>query len=137
MQQQWSDIVLDAIQDVGHRILLVTPRVLAALTLILLGWFVAALVRRVTVRVLTAANLDVRCARWGLTGVLGRTGHRPPLPGRFAASSLAAVPLPRPANTKKAARAVAKAWTGWPSSSTRRWIVAISMSRKPVPISRK
>jgi hypothetical protein len=86
MQQQWSDIVLDAIQDVGHRILLVTPRVLAALTLILLGWFVAALVRRVTVRVLTAANLDVRCARWGLTGVLGRTGHRPPLPellGRF------------------------------------------------------
>jgi hypothetical protein len=77
MQQQWSDIVLDAITDVGHRILLVTPRLLAALTLILLGWIVAALVRRVTVRVLAAADLDVRCARWGLTGVLGRSGHRP------------------------------------------------------------
>jgi len=79
MQQQWSDIVLDAIRDVGHRILFVTPRILAALTLILLGWIVAALVRRVTVRVLTAADLDVRCARWGLTGVIGRTGHRPAL----------------------------------------------------------
>jgi hypothetical protein len=77
MQQQWSDIVLDAIRDVGHRILFVTPRLLAALTLILLGWIVAALVRRVTVRVLAAADLDVRCARWGLTGVLGHGGHRP------------------------------------------------------------
>jgi hypothetical protein len=77
MQQQWSDIVLDAIRDVGHRLLLVTPRLLAALTLILLGWIVAALVRRVTIRVLAAADLDVRCARWGLTGVLGRGGHRP------------------------------------------------------------
>ncbi len=77
MQQQWSDIVLDAIRDVGHRILFVTPRLLAALTLILLGWIVAALVRRVTIRVLAAADLDVRCARWGLTGVLSRGGHRP------------------------------------------------------------
>jgi Mechanosensitive ion channel, conserved TM helix len=77
MQQQWSDIVLDAMRDVGHRILIVTPRLLAALTLILLGWAVAAVVRRVTIRVLAAADLDVRCARWGLTGVLGRGGHRP------------------------------------------------------------
>jgi hypothetical protein len=77
MQQQWSDIVLDAIRDVGHRLLVVTPRLLAALTLILLGWVVAALVRRVVVRVLAAANFDVRCARWGLTGALGRGGHRP------------------------------------------------------------
>jgi Mechanosensitive ion channel, conserved TM helix len=79
MQQEWSDIVLDAIRDVGHRILFVTPRILAALTLIIIGWIVAALVRRITIRVLTAADLDVRCARWGLTGVLGRAGHRPAL----------------------------------------------------------
>ncbi|HEY7139745.1 MAG TPA: hypothetical protein VIE44_06595 [Methylomirabilota bacterium] len=75
MQQQWSDIVLDAFRDVGHRVLFVTPRLLAALTLILLGWMVAALVRRVTVRILAAADFDVRCARWGL--FLGRRGHRP------------------------------------------------------------
>ena len=52
---------------------------LAALTLILLGWAVAALARRLTTRILSAAELDVRCARWGLTGVLGRAGHRPSL----------------------------------------------------------
>src|SRR5215470_2236656 len=76
MQQEWSEIVVDALRDVARRILFVTPRLLAALTLILLAWIVAALVRRVTIRVLTAANLDVRCARWGLGGVLGRGGHR-------------------------------------------------------------
>ena len=76
MQQEWSDIVLDAMRDVARRILFVTPRLLAALTLILLAWAVAALVRRVVVRVLGAANLDVRCARWGLGSVLGRGGHR-------------------------------------------------------------
>jgi hypothetical protein len=76
MQQEWSDIVLDALRDVVHRILFVTPRLLAALTLVLLAWAVAALVRRIVVRVLAAANLDVRCARWGLGGILGRGAHR-------------------------------------------------------------
>jgi mechanosensitive ion channel-like protein len=77
MQQQWSDIVLDAMRGVGHRILFVTPRLLAALTVILAAWAIAALVRRVTVRVLRAADLDVRCARWGLTGIISRGSHRP------------------------------------------------------------
>jgi Conserved TM helix len=76
MQQEWTDIVVDAMREVGHRILFVMPRLAAALTLILLGWAVAALVRRATTRILAAANLDVRCARWGLTGVLGRA-YRP------------------------------------------------------------
>jgi hypothetical protein len=76
MQQEWSDIVLDAMRDVAHRILVVTPRLLAALTLILMAWVAAALVRRVAIRVLATANLDVRCARWGLGAVLGRGGHR-------------------------------------------------------------
>src|SRR5262249_2738506 len=76
MEQEWSDIVLDALRDVAHRILFVTPRILAALTLILLAWIVAALVRRVTIRILAAANLDVRWARLGLGGVLARGGPR-------------------------------------------------------------
>jgi hypothetical protein len=75
MGQQWSDIVLDAMRDVGHRILFVTPRLLAALTVVLAAWAIAALVRRVTTRLLRAADLDVRWARWGLTGIVGRRGH--------------------------------------------------------------
>jgi hypothetical protein len=77
MQPQWSDIVLDAGRDVGHRLLFVTPRLLAALTVILIGWAVAAVIRRLTTRVLRAADLDVRYARWGLTGILGRGSRRP------------------------------------------------------------
>jgi Conserved TM helix len=76
MEQQWSNIVLDAMRDVGQRLLFVTPRLLAALTLILLAWAIASLARRVTTRILGAAGLDKRWARWGLGGVLGRGGHR-------------------------------------------------------------
>ena len=75
MQQQWSNIVLDAMRDVGQRLLFVTPRLLAALTLIVLAWAVASLVRRTATRVLGAADLDARCARWGL-GVPRRGSHR-------------------------------------------------------------
>jgi hypothetical protein len=75
MQQQWSNIVFDAMRDVGQRLLYVTPRLLAALTLILLAWAVASLVRRAAARILGAADLDARCARWGL-GVPRRGGHR-------------------------------------------------------------
>ncbi len=79
MQQQWSNIVLDAMREVGQRLLVATPRVLAALTLLLLAWVVASLVRRVTTRILRAADMDARAARWGLGGVLGRRGARPSL----------------------------------------------------------
>lgn len=79
MQQQWREIVLDAMRDVGQRLLIVTPRLLAALTLILLAWALASLARRATTRILGAADLDKRCARWGFGAVLGRAGHRPSL----------------------------------------------------------
>jgi Conserved TM helix len=62
---------------VGQRLLFVTPRLLAALTLILLAWAIASLARRVTTRILGAAGLDARWARWGLGGVLGRGPYRP------------------------------------------------------------
>ena len=94
MQQEWSDIVLDAMRDVAHRILVVTPRLLAALTLILMAWVAAALVRRVAIRVLATANLDVRCARWGLgpcsaaedTGCLRPSGLAGSSTGRSSSS---------------------------------------------------
>ena len=58
MQQQWSNIVLDAMREVGQRLLVATPRVLAALTLLLLAWVVASLARRVTTRILRAADME-------------------------------------------------------------------------------
>jgi Conserved TM helix len=76
MQQTWMDIVLTAVQDVGRRLAFVGPRLLAALTLVALGWVVALVARRVTTRLLRAGNFDGRCARAGITAVLTRSGVR-------------------------------------------------------------
>ncbi len=76
MRETWTDILVSSFQEVVHRLSLVAPRILAMVTLILVGWIVAAIARRLAVRVLTAANFDARCGRWGLTASLARGGIR-------------------------------------------------------------
>jgi hypothetical protein len=77
MQQSWTGILISSFQEVLHRLGAVTPRLLAMLTLVLVGWIVAIIARRLTVRVLTAADLDARSARWGLTLTWARAGVIP------------------------------------------------------------
>src|SRR5581483_8439113 len=67
MQQTWMEIILTAVHDVGRRLAYVTPRLLAALTLVAIGWVVAVAVRRLATRLLGAADLDGRCRRPGLS----------------------------------------------------------------------
>jgi hypothetical protein len=74
MRQAWTDILIESFQQVMRQLGMVTPRLLAMLTLVLVGWVVAALARRLAVRVLSAVDFDERCARWGLTGAMGRRG---------------------------------------------------------------
>jgi hypothetical protein len=74
MTDAWTDIVIGSFQEVLRRLGVIGPRVLAALTLVLLGLAVATIVRRIVSRVLSAAELDDRCARWGVTATLGRAG---------------------------------------------------------------
>jgi hypothetical protein len=74
MREQWTGILVESFQQVMRQLATVAPRLLAMLTLVLLGWAAAALARRLTVRVLSAVDFDGRCARWGLTGALGRRG---------------------------------------------------------------
>jgi mechanosensitive ion channel-like protein len=76
MREGWTDITLTAFREVAQRLATLAPRVLAALTLILAGWAVAAIARRVGLRLLRAVDLDGRCARWGITPALVRTGVR-------------------------------------------------------------
>jgi hypothetical protein len=76
MTSAWTDIVIGSLREVLQWLGLVAPRVLAALTLVLLGWASAALVRRLVSRLLRAADMDDRCARWGITTTLGRAGIR-------------------------------------------------------------
>ncbi len=78
MRETWTDLLLTSFREVMHRLAQVTPRLLAMLTLVLLGWVAAVLARRVTGRVLRAGDFDGRCARWGLTRILARRGARRP-----------------------------------------------------------
>jgi hypothetical protein len=78
MRETWTDILLNSFREVVQRLALVAPRLLAAVTLVLVGWILAAVARRLTVRILQAADLDARCRRWGLTATLNRSGVRQP-----------------------------------------------------------
>jgi Conserved TM helix len=78
MGDTWADILIRSFRDVAYRLLGYAPRVLAVVTLVLAGWLVAALARRITVRLLRAADLDGRCVQWGITVTLRNTGIRRP-----------------------------------------------------------
>lgn len=74
MRDAWSDVLVTSFRDVVERLAHVAPRLLAMAVVIVLGWAVAAIARRLTIRVFRLADLDARCARWGLTASLTRSG---------------------------------------------------------------
>jgi len=74
MRDAWSDVLVASFRDVVERLAHVAPRLLAMVAVILIGWAVAAIARRLTVRIFRMADLDARCARWGLTASLSRSG---------------------------------------------------------------
>lgn len=76
MREAWADVLMTSFREVVQRLALVTPRLVALLALVLAGWLVAALARRLTLRILRAADFDGRCGRWGLTATLVRGGMR-------------------------------------------------------------
>lgn len=76
MQDSWADILIKSFREVASRLAGFAPRVLAVLTLVLAGWIAAAGARRLVIRILRAADVDGRAARWGITATLARTGIR-------------------------------------------------------------
>ncbi|MBI4571917.1 MAG: hypothetical protein HY713_01355 [candidate division NC10 bacterium] len=76
MRETWTDVLVSSFREVMQRLTAVAPRLLALLTLLLVGWVLAAVSRRLMVRVLDAADFDGRCGRWGLTASLVRGGVR-------------------------------------------------------------
>ncbi|HXJ83309.1 MAG TPA: hypothetical protein VMS64_32075 [Candidatus Methylomirabilis sp.] len=76
MHESWADILVTSFREVAVRLAGYAPRVLASLTLVIVGWIAAAVARRLTVRILRAADVDGRSQRWGVTSGLGRTGIR-------------------------------------------------------------
>ncbi len=76
MPETWTGILTTSFWEVMNRLAALAPRLLATATLILVGWAVAALARRLSLRILRAAEMDSRCARVGLTAALNRAGIR-------------------------------------------------------------
>ncbi len=78
MQETWTDILVSSFREVVQRMAAVAPRILAMLTLIVVGAVVASLARRLIGRLLRAADFDRRAAGWGLTATLQRAGLQQP-----------------------------------------------------------
>lgn len=76
MRDSWADILVKSFLEVASRLAGFAPRILAVLTLVLASWIVAAVARRLAIRILLAADVDGRSARWGIIATLGRTGIR-------------------------------------------------------------
>jgi hypothetical protein len=79
MRDGWGNVLWTSFREVVERLSHMAPRLLAMLTLIALGWAVAAVARRLTVRIFRMVDLDVRWARWGLSGSLARGAVGQPL----------------------------------------------------------
>jgi len=78
MQDDWTGILITSFREVAYRLAGVGPRLLAAITLLLAGWIVAAVAHRLTLRLLQALDLDGRSARLGMAASIGRAGLRRP-----------------------------------------------------------
>ena len=78
MQEGWTGILITSFREVANRLVSIAPRLLAALTLLLAGWAVAAIAHRLMVRLLRAVDLDGRCARLGVAATLARASIRRP-----------------------------------------------------------
>ncbi len=74
--ETWTEILIGPLRATAVRLGTLTPRLLAMAAFIAIGWVLAALLRRVAVRLLRATAFDQRCNRWGVTTTLGRLGVR-------------------------------------------------------------
>ena len=86
MENSYTDSLLVSLRGVGHSIIEVIPRLLAALAIVLIGWLVARLVGRGLARLLEAARFNELADRMGVTELLrkARFAAKPStLVGRF------------------------------------------------------
>ena len=64
--------LLEPVLDMFKKVFDFIPNILAAAIIVLVGWFVATIVRKVVVGLLTAANVDGLSERLGLNKILGQ-----------------------------------------------------------------
>ena len=71
MRDPWSDVLVTSFREVMERLSHVAPRLLAVLTLIAVGWAVAAVARRLVVRICRDAGRGCPLRPLGTDGRLG------------------------------------------------------------------
>lgn len=74
MGTRWGEGVWGALAALGDRLAAVGPAILTALTLILLGVLVGALLRAVVSRLAHAVGFDGHTERWGVSGAIRGAG---------------------------------------------------------------
>src|SRR5262245_41654810 len=85
MTDMWGDLVWSALRNLGDRLNLVLPGILAMLTLAAIGRAVAGVMPRAVRRGAQALTFDRRAEAWGLVAALARAGIRRP-PSHAAAA---------------------------------------------------
>jgi hypothetical protein len=69
-------LLADSLRSFGRDLMAIVPRLLAALLLVLVGWVVARIARRLTVRALRLARVDVAAEKAGIEDFLVQGGVR-------------------------------------------------------------
>jgi hypothetical protein len=72
MGEVWKAALLDSFNKFLEKITIFLPNLLAMLTILLIGFFFACLLRRLLLRFLKAIHFDRGSERWGLTEALSR-----------------------------------------------------------------
>jgi hypothetical protein len=69
-------LLVESLRSFGQDLVAIVPRLLAALVLVVVGWVVARIVRKLTVRALRLARLDVAAEKAGIEDFLVQGGVR-------------------------------------------------------------
>jgi hypothetical protein len=69
-------VLADTLKAFGNDLLAIVPRLVAALVLVIAGWIAARLLRRLTIRTLRLARLDVAAEKAGIEDFLVQGGVR-------------------------------------------------------------
>jgi Mechanosensitive ion channel, conserved TM helix len=69
-------VLVDTLKAFGNDLLAIVPRLVAALVLVIAGWVAARLLRRLTIRTLRLARLDVAAEKAGIEDFLVQGGVR-------------------------------------------------------------
>lgn len=74
MSEIWKTAVVDSFNKFLEKVLTFLPNLLAMITILIIGFFMAWMVQRIIVRILKAFQFDKMSEQWGLTRILSQGG---------------------------------------------------------------